>query len=451
MLTPPMLQNSSSLPVSPLKNSVRGGDADDAGQAAGVAGFSDVLAQEMNEKGDTPGAEAANDKTVLSNVLEGTAVAAEETETGNPEMPEDNTGMEVNGVLIGVVPQPIAPSGLLPGSTAARSPALTGNLADARADASTGGIANETRAGSAAEALQAEQRTTHAGFVAIQSGLFAGRSAATGTFQEPGAAPHHGTTPQNSKLSTDVSAADVWSDLLAKSGAKTRQLQATRAAIQNDMVAGQNAVPRLEFDVPKFPLSGETEKPGKLFLEVAHHNLPVTHMESAATAIIGERGPGPASASSAVAAGAPVHAAFGLEPRVGAAGWDNALGQKVIWMVSQQQQVAELTLNPPDLGPLQVVLSITDDQVSAAFVSQQADVRQVLEAALPRLKEMMADSGINLSSTTVSSDTPQQQRFEQQNRSGARYGGGEGRTAPGIDIGASRIHSTGNSLVDTFA
>ena len=93
-----------------------------------------------------------------------------------------------------------------------------------------------------------------------------------------------------------------------------------------------------------------------------------------------------------------------LGPRFGDAGWDNALGQKVLWMVSQQQQVAELTLNPPDLGPLQVVLSISNDEASATFVSQHADVRQALEAALPRLKEMMAESGITLNSATVSQE-----------------------------------------------
>ena len=192
-------------------------------------------------------------------------------------------------------------------------------------------------------------------------------------------------------------------------------------------------------------------------LEVVQHNLSTAQVEAGAgaAAAILERGSISAaiSAASAAATGTPVHAALGLEPRLGAAGWDNALGQKVLWMVSNQQQVAELSLNPPDLGPLQVVLSISDDQVSAMFISQQADVRQALEAALPRLKEMMADSGINLSNTTVSADSARQQaESEQQNHSGARYGKGNSQmTMPGIDVGASPIRSGGNSLVDTFA
>jgi flagellar hook-length control protein FliK len=56
---------------------------------------------------------------------------------------------------------------------------------------------------------------------------------------------------------------------------------------------------------------------------------------------------------------------------------------------------------------------------SATFVSQHADVRQALEAALPRLREMMAENGISLGSATVSADTSQQQGgFERQECNG---------------------------------
>jgi flagellar hook-length control protein FliK len=144
-----------------------------------------------------------------------------------------------------------------------------------------------------------------------------------------------------------------------------------------------------------------------------------------------------------------------LGPRLGDASWDNALGQKVLWMVSQQQQVAELTLNPPDLGPLQVVLSISNDEASATFVSQHADVRQALEAALPRLKEMMAESGITLNSATVGQEGARQQSgFDQQNHSGGQRGGRAHIGGPEVSNGAGSvlIEPPGRSrLVDTFA
>jgi flagellar hook-length control protein FliK len=146
---------------------------------------------------------------------------------------------------------------------------------------------------------------------------------------------------------------------------------------------------------------------------------------------------------------------FRLEPRVGTGIWDNALGQRVLWMVSHQHQIAELNLNPPDLGPLQVVLSVNSDQASAAFVSQNPEVRQALEAALPRLKEMMAESGINLGNATVSDQGSQQQGdFERQNNGRSHYRQEESRIASaGTSLGMSRgtADIRGHQLVDTFA
>ena len=142
-----------------------------------------------------------------------------------------------------------------------------------------------------------------------------------------------------------------------------------------------------------------------------------------------------------------------LQTPLGASGWDDALGQKVLWMVSSQEQVAELSLNPPDLGPLQVTLSISNDQATATFVSQHADVRQALEAALPRLREMMAESGISLGGATVSGgDGSQQQGFERQHRPGSRYSPGESPAGQGNGHGMIASNPGGkNRLVDIFA
>lgn len=99
------------------------------------------------------------------------------------------------------------------------------------------------------------------------------------------------------------------------------------------------------------------------------------------------------------------HAMEKLTPQVGSQGWDQALGQKIVWMVAGSQQSATLTLNPPDLGPLQIVLNVNNDQADATFFSTQPEVRQALETALPKLREMMNEAGIQLSDATVSSNT----------------------------------------------
>ncbi|WP_420477209.1 flagellar hook-length control protein FliK [Noviherbaspirillum sp. ST9] len=145
-----------------------------------------------------------------------------------------------------------------------------------------------------------------------------------------------------------------------------------------------------------------------------------------------------------------------LTPRVGTPAWDQALGQKVVWMVAGEQQSASLTLNPPDLGPLQVVLNVSNSQANATFIAAQPEVRQALEAALPKLRDMLGEAGIQLGQASVNSGTPNQQgNFEQQGSQAARGHGHAGNREPAANEGQARVSrvqpaSPGLGLVDTF-
>lgn len=142
-----------------------------------------------------------------------------------------------------------------------------------------------------------------------------------------------------------------------------------------------------------------------------------------------------------------------LMGRVGTPAWDQQLGQKVVWMAAGGDQSATLTLNPPDLGPLQVVLTVTNDQADAAFMSAQPEVRQALEAALPRLRDMMAEAGIAFGNATVS-DGAAQQNNSQRDGSGSGRGGSPGGTVTGGEIAITQSTSRGRPTlgeVDTFA
>lgn len=100
-----------------------------------------------------------------------------------------------------------------------------------------------------------------------------------------------------------------------------------------------------------------------------------------------------------------------LTPEVGSSEWGKALGQQMIQMGHAGHQVAELQLNPPGLGPLKITLSMNDQQIQAMFVSAHSSVRAAVEAALPQLRTTLADSGISLGNTSVSSDSQQQTAF----------------------------------------
>ncbi|MBU1394666.1 MAG: flagellar hook-length control protein FliK [Gammaproteobacteria bacterium] len=142
-----------------------------------------------------------------------------------------------------------------------------------------------------------------------------------------------------------------------------------------------------------------------------------------------------------------------LAPTLGTTAWNQALGEKVVWMAAGAQQTATLTLNPQNMGPLQIVLNISNEQATASFFSAQPEVRQALEAAFPRLKEMMNEAGIQLEQATVSADTPRQD--DPSGRQAQRVAPPFGGTGDGASAGPQTLHlpaqQSGRGLVDTFA
>ncbi|WP_076591601.1 flagellar hook-length control protein FliK [Herminiimonas arsenitoxidans] len=142
-----------------------------------------------------------------------------------------------------------------------------------------------------------------------------------------------------------------------------------------------------------------------------------------------------------------------LAPQVGTPDWNQALGQKVVWMVQGVQQSATLTLNPPDLGPMQVTLHVSNNQATANFTAHQPEVRHALEAAMPRLREMLNDAGIQLGQSNVSAGSPNQQgAFSEQRQGGPRQSNqADNAVDPALHVSHIPVSTAGTGIVDTFA
>lgn len=146
-----------------------------------------------------------------------------------------------------------------------------------------------------------------------------------------------------------------------------------------------------------------------------------------------------------------------LTTPLGGKGWANEFSQTIRWMATQQNQVAELHLNPPDLGPLDVVLKISDNQATALFTSPHGAVRDAVENALPKLREILADNGIMLGNTTVSDQSPRDRSMDEfmNQGSGAAVQNETSIVASEADLSPSAAQTTAarrhNGMVDTFA
>lgn len=138
----------------------------------------------------------------------------------------------------------------------------------------------------------------------------------------------------------------------------------------------------------------------------------------------------------------------------GKTGWDQAISQKVVWMLGAQEQSATLTLNPPDMGPLQVVIHVHNDQADTTFISDNAEVRQALQDGMDNLRNKMSESGIQLGQANVNSGGQMQQQFQQasqQKSLGSQQSADASATPVGIRNASQRTTRVANGLVDTFA
>ncbi|NHB96531.1 flagellar hook-length control protein FliK [Photorhabdus stackebrandtii] len=111
-----------------------------------------------------------------------------------------------------------------------------------------------------------------------------------------------------------------------------------------------------------------------------------------------------------------------LNAQLGSEEWQQQLNQQIILFNRNGLQQAELRLHPQELGALQIRMSVEDNQAQLHLASAHSHVRAALEAALPGLRHALAESGIQLTQSNVSSDNANP--WQQEQRSGSQNSGG---------------------------
>ncbi|MDN7703034.1 flagellar hook-length control protein FliK [Burkholderia semiarida] len=430
--------------------------ANDAPAAASAVPFAQTLKQSVTTRGDTastgtpdvPAKQAAS-KPAAGAKPSGTddddatdATAANATATANPDAAALAAAAAVQAQLQArpdtATPADATTAAAAAGAAAAQKTAVPGqpDAAATLADHATqDAAALPTDPASSRDALQAALAKLTGGANAIAMPATGTSAAATPT--APAATTSNAAAPLTPKVPTfDRTLAD------AKGALATQQApaQVTPQTLQADANAQSGAQHALAAaGNATDPAASATLAAGAAATAAAQANLQLS------------------PAAGAIAA-ANAHA---LAPHVGTADWTDALSQKVVFLSNAHQQSAELTLNPPDLGPLQVVLRVADNHAHALFVSQHAQVRDAVEAALPKLREAMEAGGLGLGSATVSDGglaSQQQQQNPQQTFAGGQPSrrGNSGPSAVDAPVDAARSAPVAApvsraGLVDTFA
>lgn len=159
----------------------------------------------------------------------------------------------------------------------------------------------------------------------------------------------------------------------------------------------------------------------------------------------------PNAAVDNVARMTPSQVAFTLAGKgvMGSTAWNQALNERVMIMTAQNSQVAEIQLDPPELGSLKVRLHVGQDQVSVSFTSPHAAVRDAVEQSMPRLREMMEEQGLSLGESSVN-DQSSESGDDEDRRGFASQGNAEGSEGGG-DVVSASLSGEAVSLVDYYA
>lgn len=146
----------------------------------------------------------------------------------------------------------------------------------------------------------------------------------------------------------------------------------------------------------------------------------------------------------------------GIKQPVGQPGWNEALSDRVMVFVNERVSTAQIHLEPAQLGPIQIKISMQNDLANVVFVSHSAVTRESIESAIPRLREAFEQNGINLADVNVEHQESQarhsarQSQFEEEGEEAEPADGelvGDG-TGEGGAVEPGQLQSS--SLVDYY-
>ncbi len=139
-----------------------------------------------------------------------------------------------------------------------------------------------------------------------------------------------------------------------------------------------------------------------------------------------------------------------VDTPVGASGFAKELGQQVTWLSGQEVKQAQIRLNPQDLGPLDVKVSVEHGRVDVAFMTQHPAATAAVQQGLGQLNQMLSGQGLSLGHTSVGQHGAQQQFADSQGQSSQAQtsGDSEDKTDPSS---VSTLQRVAVGLVDAFA
>ena len=100
------------------------------------------------------------------------------------------------------------------------------------------------------------------------------------------------------------------------------------------------------------------------------------------------------------------------------------IADRVQVMLSKNLKNIDIRLDPPELGRMQIRMNMNGDLATVHFTVANQQARDIVEQAMPRLREMLAQQGLQLGDTSVEQQSAgqQQDRYAASNEQGSGQG-----------------------------
>lgn len=129
------------------------------------------------------------------------------------------------------------------------------------------------------------------------------------------------------------------------------------------------------------------------------------------------------------------------------------LGQRVVLMVEQGVHDARLKVHPEHLGPIEIRVRVEGDAAQVTFHSAHGAVRDALADAVPRLRELLDSSGLDLAHVDIGAGDPSHGETPEHGAAAAQHDAGDAQQ-PGVETESEETAPpvvVRQGLVDTFA
>ncbi|NQZ82627.1 MAG: flagellar hook-length control protein FliK [Colwellia sp.] len=131
----------------------------------------------------------------------------------------------------------------------------------------------------------------------------------------------------------------------------------------------------------------------------------------------------------------------------------NAVKDKVMIMINQKIQRIEIQLDPAELGSMNIRINLQNEQAVVSFIVQNQQAKEAVEENMDKLKNMLAESGVDVGDANVEQQDQQAANNEEQNAQSrnAKNGTQEDDVEQGLEINPSKLVKASSTGVDYYA